>query len=111
MKAAGILLLFDAALAALGLISADQGREVPSWSIFGALGLFGLWQVVLFAKAVNPRKRFQIEPFFRATHYVQAGLQATIYVYLSLYWPDVSTYAPLILAQVIVGYLCDISMK
>ncbi|MSR58086.1 MAG: hypothetical protein EXS05_10470 [Planctomycetaceae bacterium] len=107
MKSAELLLLFDVALAALGVFVAEQGRMVPAWSIFGALAVLGVWQLVLFTTVRDAGQRFGVEPFFRATHYVQAVLQATIYVYLSLYWGDIRTYAPLILAQILVGYLCE----
>jgi hypothetical protein len=111
MKSPGLLLLFDGALAALGVLVASEGRWIPALSIFAALGLLSAWQVVLFSSTPNAAAKYRVEPFFRSTHYIQAFLQATIYVYLSLYWGDIAQYATLIFAQVIVGYLCDILLS
>ena len=107
MNSPGLLLLFDGALAALGVLVASEGRATPAISIFAALGLLGAWQIALFSSTPNPGATYRVEPFYRTTHSIQAVLQATIYVYLSLYWGDIQTYAPLIFAQAIVGYLCD----
>jgi Na+-translocating ferredoxin:NAD+ oxidoreductase RnfD subunit len=108
MKSPVLLLLFDIALAALGALMASEGRSVPAISIFAALGLLGAWQIVLFASTPNAAARFRVESLYRSTHYVQGFLQALFYGYLALYWDGIITYAPLILAQAAVGYLCDI---
>jgi len=107
MHSPGLLLLFDGALAVLGVLLASEGRSTPAISIFAALGLLGVWQIALFSSTPNPGATYRAEPFSRSTHYIQGFLQAAIYVYLSLYWGGIQTYAPLILAQAIVGYLCD----
>jgi hypothetical protein len=111
MKCSAVLLVLDSALAALGVMFANEGRIVPAVSIFGALALLGAWQIVLFLVTPQPAVKYQIEPFFRSTHYIQALLQASIYVYLGLYWDAIRTNAPLILTQVIIGYLCDILLS
>jgi Na+-translocating ferredoxin:NAD+ oxidoreductase RnfD subunit len=107
MRSPEILLLLDALLAIMGVILGTQGREIPCWSIFGALAILGLWQLVLFSQSPRSGRRFRIESSFRATHYVQGPLQAAIYAYVSLYWDDVLVYLPLLFAQFIVGCLCD----
>jgi Na+-translocating ferredoxin:NAD+ oxidoreductase RnfD subunit len=108
MKSPVVLLIFDVALAALGLLLAEQGRMVPALSIFVALAILGAWQLVLFTVAAKPTTRYKIEPLFRSTHYIQATLQATIYVYLSLYWDAIRVNVPLLLAQILLGYLFEI---
>ncbi len=111
MKGAAILLVLDAALAGLALMLADQERQIPAWSIFGALGLLGTWQVIVYLMQWPSGRAFRVEPFFQSTHCVQGFLQAAIFVYLALYWGEIWTYTPLIIAQAIVGYLCDMLLS
>ncbi|MFN0052740.1 MAG: RnfABCDGE type electron transport complex subunit D [Planctomycetales bacterium] len=103
--------MFDGLLAALGLILGEQGRSVPAWSTFGALAVLAVWQIALaLHSGGGPGRAFRIESFFRPTHYVQGVLQGLIYVYVSLYWGEILPYAPLLLVQALVGYLCDIQL-
>ncbi|MFN0051132.1 MAG: hypothetical protein ACKV0T_03015 [Planctomycetales bacterium] len=110
MSSPVLLLVFDAALAAIAWLLADQGRMTPAWSILGALAVLGIWQLVLFSSTRQATVAFRVESFIRSTHYIQGILQGTIYVYLSLYWGDIGTYLPLLVAQALVGYLVDMQL-
>ncbi|HEY2252954.1 MAG TPA: RnfABCDGE type electron transport complex subunit D [Planctomycetaceae bacterium] len=111
MQSPVVLLVLDGALAALGVQFADEGRMVPALSIFATLAVLGVWQLVLFMVAPQPAVKYKVELLFRGTHYIQALLQATIYVYLALYWDAIRINAPLILAQAVIGCLCDILLS
>jgi hypothetical protein len=106
-----VLLFFDFVLAALALLLADQGRMVPALSIFVALAVLGAWQLVLFTVTANPTTKYKVEPLFRSTHYIQATLQASIYVYLGLYWDAIRANVPLLLTQILLGYLFEILLS
>jgi Na+-translocating ferredoxin:NAD+ oxidoreductase RnfD subunit len=105
-----VLLVFDVALAALALLLAEQQRMTPALSIFGALAVLGSWQLVLFTLTHRPTVKYKIEPFYQRSHYVTSLIQVSIYVYLALYWDTIRTNAPLILAQALIGALCDIQL-
>src|SRR5262249_36135903 len=84
-----------------------QGRPMPALSIFGAFGVVSLGQIFLADTTVSFARTFRWELYVRPTHYVQAMLHVSIYAYLGMYWDGVGRNAPLIVAQVIFGYLCD----
>jgi Na+-translocating ferredoxin:NAD+ oxidoreductase RnfD subunit len=92
----------------MGGLMAYQGRAAPALSILGTFAALAVWQICLASSAkVSFSRHFRWEPFFRPTHYVQAMLHTTIYVYLGLYWEGIGRYAPLIVTQIIFGYLLD----
>jgi hypothetical protein len=107
MRSPELLLAFDGALAVLAIVTNAQGRTIPALSMLAALVLLGLWQLVLFTTTRRAAATFQVEPFFTKTHAVQALLLAMIHGYLGLYWPRIADFAPLLAAQILVGYLCD----
>jgi NQR2, RnfD, RnfE family len=111
MKSPPLLLSFDVALAATALWLLDQGRSGPAWSIFGALAALGVWQLALFSLIPWAARTLKVESFFRKTHTMQGCLQLTMYSYLGLYWPDVPQQAPLIFAQILFAYLCDMLLS
>jgi hypothetical protein len=101
------VILFDGLLLFLGGFMAYQGRAAPALSIFGAFAVLCVWQIALVSTVSSFARSYRWEAFFRPTHYVQAMLHTSIYWYLSLYWEGVARYAPLIVAQIVFGYLCD----
>jgi hypothetical protein len=104
------LLLFDALFLGAGAFAASQGRTVPALSIFAAFGIFAVWQIGLASTVLSFAHSYRWESSFRPTHYVQAALHTTIYSYLGLYWDGIARYAPLIVTQIIFGYLFDMLM-
>jgi Na+-translocating ferredoxin:NAD+ oxidoreductase RnfD subunit len=101
------VVVFDALLLGAAGLMASQGRSVPALSILGAFAILAVWQISLASTVSSFSRHFRWEPFFRPTHYVQALLHTTIYTYLGLYWEGVARYAPLIVTQIILGYLLD----
>jgi hypothetical protein len=101
------VILFDGLLLFLGGLMLHQGREVPALSIFGAFAILAAWQIALLSMVGSFARSYRWEAFFRPTHYVQAVLHTSIYIYLGLYWEGVPRYAPLIVTQIVFGYLCD----
>jgi Na+-translocating ferredoxin:NAD+ oxidoreductase RnfD subunit len=101
------LIVFDGLLFFMGGLMAYQGRVVPALSIFGAFAALAVWQIALLSTVASFARSYRWEAFFRPTHYVQAALHTSIYTYLGLYWEGVARYAPLIVTQIIFGYLCD----
>lgn len=65
------------------------------------------WTGLLWLRGRGGRTfRIEIPPPL-ASHYIQACLQLSIYVYWGLYWPQVREMAPLIAAQILFFYLLD----
>ncbi len=63
------------------------------------------WQLVLFLR--SGRTGFALEFVPVRSHYVQALVQFSIYVYWGWYWREVYAEAPLILSQVVFLYIFD----
>jgi hypothetical protein len=107
MSSVQFVLLFDALLLGMSGLMASQGRTVAALSLLGAFGLFAIWQIVLASISNSFDRTYRWEPFLKGTHYVQAAMHMTMLAYLGLYWVGVPRYAPLIAAQIVFGYLCD----
>lgn len=68
------------------------------WAASGALLLFTF---ILRRQVAKTRRALSIEVVPRPVHYVQLGMQTSIYIDWGWYWREVYHYAPLILAQII----------
>ncbi len=78
------------------------------WTFVTVAAAMVAWVAILGAVAKHRNRSLEIElvrPI--KSHYVQASVQASIYLYWGWYWPRVYTAAPLILAQIVFLYLVD----
>jgi hypothetical protein len=78
---------------ALPRVQAEPGLQ---WAFGGAIALLGGWCLALRARG----RALPVQLWLRTPHYVQAGVQAGVYLYWALYWPQVQSQLPLILAQI-----------
>lgn len=95
-------------LAAFTLAPPVRGQETLTLTFLGVAGVLAAWALGLWALRRGRPQAFGIElhPPHRA-HYVQTGIQLTIYAYWGWYWRNVYAEAPLILAQVVFLYAFD----
>ncbi len=76
-------------------------------SFGGAVTVLVAWFVVLWIRGRAEGRRLRIEVSLRPQHYVQALAHTSIFVYWSMYWPDLRDAAALIVAQIVFAYAFD----
>src|SRR5215831_20170547 len=105
-KALVLPLMFALALASLSLIPSIHEKPNELRSVLGAaLCLIG-WNGLL-AAAMRQGRKLKLEVVLRKQHYVQACAQGSVLLYWGWYWPQVYSFAPLILAQLLFAYAFD----
>ena len=99
----GLTLLFVA------LVILPPTRPGPrlAWTFVGVGDFLLLWQVWVWREAAKAGRWLQVEYRPVKSHYVQAMVQFSIYLYWGWYWPKVYAEAPLILAQILFLYVFD----
>jgi hypothetical protein len=70
---------------------------------WGLLGLLGVMALSLWRKKRRPVVEWQM----KANHFLQAGVQSTIFVYWAMYDDNVIWYAPYLVLQILGAYLVD----
>jgi TPR repeat protein len=106
-KALGLPLVLTGVFLALGEFSRARTNPHLAWTYAGVAALLLCWQLVLFLRAGRKAPGFAWEFVPVRSHYVQATVQFSIYVYWGWYWRDVYAEAPLILSQVAFLYVFD----
>jgi len=104
MSTTRLVLLVDGMLLLAAAVFGYSGRIALSLSILAATALLVIWQWILVDSLRSTGQTVRIESRVRSPHYVQALLHIGVYVYWGLYWDDVSSYAPLIVVQIIFAY-------
>lgn len=90
------------ALALLGVLGSVfllprvQAQPGLQWAFGGAIAVLGLWIAALRIAG----RALPVQVWLRKPHYIQAGVQGGVYLYWALYWPQVQSQLPLILAQI-----------
>jgi len=101
-------LLLTGALLALGLLaSRARMNSHLAWTYAGVATFLLCWLLVLFFRAGRNTPGFAWEFVPVRSHYIQAIMQFSIYVYWGWYWRNVYAQAPLILSQVAFVYIFD----
>lgn len=98
-----------AGLLLLSLLPRVTGNEMLAWSVRGAaLGLAGwlAWLQINLRTIANPTPRV-IEVVVRKQHYVQALVQASVYLYWGYHWRVVYDHAWLLVGQLLFAYAFD----
>jgi TPR repeat protein len=83
----------------------SDGRLAASFAV--AAGGLLVWLALLLARSRAAGQGFAYEFVPVRSHYVQALVQGSIYIYWAFYWPKVIDEAPLILSQVVFLYAFD----
>ncbi|MGP1346858.1 MAG: hypothetical protein ACTS3F_09375 [Phycisphaerales bacterium] len=77
-------------------------------AFLGASALLLAWQGWLWARARSTARSLKIEYYKpMPVHFVQAGVQASLYAYWGFFWPEIYAQAPLIIAQMVFLLLFD----
>lgn len=82
---------------------------VGLWAAFvgwGAAAVVGvLW---LHRRDRRAGRRLEVEPRIRTPHWVQLLMHTAVFAYWGWYWEQVAAQVPLLLAQVVFAYLCEL---
>jgi TPR repeat protein len=100
-------LVFTGVFLVLGFVSQARTHSHLAWTFCGVAAFLLCWQGVLFLRARRMAADFAWEFVAVRSHYVQALVQLSIYVYWGWYWRNVYAEAPLILSQVVFLYIFD----
>lgn len=96
---------FPASLVLLsGLLQEQRFDAVASMTLSISGVVLAGWMWILLWRQKTARTQFSITYRPVASHWVQALVQASIYVYWGWYWPPVYEHAPLIVAQIAFAY-------
>jgi len=101
------LIAFNLCLVAFAGLMYLQQRMVPSVSLILSAVFFGGWQGILYLRDSRNTFNFSVLWNLQKPHYYQIFFQGIIYLYWALYWDAVRSWAPLILAQIVLSYLLE----
>ncbi|MGH7856137.1 MAG: hypothetical protein ACREQY_02325, partial [Candidatus Binatia bacterium] len=96
--------LLLAGLSFLPRVSADPWLAGSFWGATAVLLVLGL---VLRRQVGAGGRELRYEFVPASVHYVQATMQACVYVYWGSYWSEVSRHVPLIAGQILFAYALD----
>lgn len=100
-------LILTGVFLALGFFYGARTNPRLAWTYAGVVAFLLGWQAVLFLRGPRKAAGFAWEFVAVRSHYVQASVQFSIYVYWGWYWRNVYAEAPLILSQVVFLYIFD----
>jgi TPR repeat protein len=92
---------------ALGFFSRARTNSHLAWTFIGVAAFLLCWQCVLFLSSARRASVLTWEFVPVRSHYVQALVQFSVYLYWGWYWREVYAEAPLILSQVVFLYIFD----
>lgn len=98
---------FTLLLLAFSLLPQFRASTELTWSLWGACGVLALLQGRLLAGSGQGGRELKLKISLIPSHYVQAFVQASIYVYWGLYWEQMRHQVALIAAQIIFAYAFD----
>jgi TPR repeat protein len=104
-KALALPLVLTGVFLALGYFSRARTNSHLAWTYAGVAAFLLCWQLALFLR--SQASGFAWEFVAVRSHYVQALVQLSVYVYWGWYWRNVYAEAPLILSQVVFLYIFD----
>ncbi len=107
----GLPVLFIAPLFGLSLLPRVATVPMLHGAFLGATALLVAWYALLGARSLATGRGFAFDFVAVKSHYVQAMVQGSIYVYWSTAWPWVQGQVPLILAQILYAYTFDMLLS
>lgn len=102
--------LVACALAALALLPTVRDNRITLTTFLVAASAMCAWSVILTASIRRGRK-LMLEVVLRPQHYVQACAQGSVLLYWGWHWPQVYSFAPFILAQLLFAYAFDMLLS
>jgi TPR repeat protein len=106
-KALLLTLILTGVFLTLGLVSPGRNNPRLIGTFYVITALLLCWQCFLFFRAGQNSSGFKWEFVPVRSHYVQAMVQFTIYVYWGWYWRNVYLEIPLIFSQLAFLYIID----
>jgi TPR repeat protein len=103
--------LFIAPLLVLALVPRIATTPNLQASFLGAAALLAAWTLLVFARTRATGRGLFFETQVVRSHYVQAMVQGSIYVYWATAWPWIQGQLPLILAQILFAYVFDMLLS
>lgn len=100
MKSRFLPLPFIAGLFGLTLLPVVREHPAMLESVMGVVGALALWYIALLIRG----SAFSLEVSLQKQHYIQACVQSSVLAYWGWFWPDVYSFLPLILAQLLFAY-------
>lgn len=97
---------FIVALFGLSLSTRVAGIPALQASVQGAALLLALWYALLMLRAWRSRRLPEVNLHLVRTHWVQAAVQGSIFLYWATAWPFIAGQFPLIAAQACFAYAC-----
>ena len=70
-----------------------------------------MWAATLARRARAEGRALEVQIWLRRPHYVQTLVQLGVYAYWGWHWRTVYEFAPLLLAQILFGYLFDMCLS
>jgi TPR repeat protein len=107
----GLPALFIASLFLLSLLPRIATTPMLHASVVGASAVLAAWYLLLGARARVDGSIFSFDVLAVKSHYVQAIVQGSIYVYWANAWPWLGGQAPLIVAQILYLYAFDMLLS
>jgi TPR repeat protein len=106
-KALALPLILTVVFLALGFLSRARTNPRLAWTFAGVAAFLLCWELALFLWLGRKESGFKWEFVAVRSHYVQALVQLSFYVYWGWYWRNVYGETPLILSQVVFFYIFD----
>lgn len=110
-RTAGLPFAFTASLAVLALIPPVRGNPKTLAAFLGAAAFLAAWNLVLLVRAQRTGRALTLRFSPKRQHYLQACAQGSVLLYWGFYWPQVSAFAPFILAQLLFAYAFDMLLS
>ncbi len=108
----GVLpLLFIGPLFLLSFSARIASTSVLHGTFWAASGLLATWYLFVVARARSSGRTLDCEPNIVKSHYVQAVVQGSVYVYWSQHWELINGQFLLILAQILFAYSFDMLLS
>lgn len=99
--------IFTVVFMVLGILSGARTNKSLALTFGGVAAVLLAWQAWLYILSKRKDMTFAWDFVAQPSHYVQAIVQISIYLYWGWYWRNVYTEAPLILSQIAFLYAFD----
>jgi len=107
LPALQLAFLFICGLASLSLLPRVRNNPRMLASFLGASAVLLVLLLIVRFSAARAGRVLRYDVVLNKAHYVQLLMQASIYVYWAMYWPDVKSFVPFIVAQLLYVYALD----
>jgi hypothetical protein len=107
----GLPLAFTLALVAFLFLDSVRQNTALTWTFAGVAAVLLTWNAAVLGAAVRRGRTLSVEIVLRKQHYLQACIQASLFIYWGWYWRQVYDSAYLIAAQLLFAYAFDMLLS